>query len=815
MFIKILKLDVSMKQNIKFLLLIFFISIYSSVSAQDLSQLKKIDIKTLTDQEISSYWTAAQSKGYTMDQIEVLAKYQGISSLKIAEFKRRVQQLSIDQPKKKQSSVDLSTVNDNFGLKGDEVQKDSLVKKDLLFGFDFFNNPKITFTPNINLAVPDQYQLGAGDELVMDLWGATEVSYVGAINNQGALKIDGVGQVYVNGLNFDQAKRKITARLKRKHSGIGAATNSYNKIHISINVTKVRTVQINIIGEVKVPGTYSLVSLSTVLNALYAAGGPTKEGTFRAVKLIRKGKNIATFDIYKYLLFGSEKGNLQVQDQDVIIVGPYVNRTTIEGAVKRPGKYELLAGETLQDLIQFFGGFTSDAYTELLVAERVNGKQREVKEVQLKNAASFVVKSGDKFIINEVVNKFTNKVSVFGEVYRPGNFEFSERMTLKELLEKAEGITDEAFLSRGILVRYHDETNKENIAFSVSDILKGKKNIVLNSKDEIRIFHKKDLREKQIITIQGAVNNPQEFEYSKNMQIEDLIAMSGGLTEGADVKMINVARRLKDGSFSTLSENYTISSKNNLEINKGESFYLEPFDIINVRYLKGYSAQKTITIKGEVKFQGNYVISNKNERISDLIKRAGGLTPFAYVKGATLYRKMKTEDDLKLLETLKVIKEKDSISDTKIEEEKVFKIGIKLDMILKRGGIASKYDLFLEEGDELLIPSEKQTIEVKGEVLSPSLVRFDKSKSLKDYIENSGGFSQKAKKGKVFVLYRNGEIKTVKKYFFFRSYPKIEPGAVIFVPEKSESKNKMSLQELLGITSAIGTLGLIIQSLSK
>lgn len=804
-----------MKRNIKFLLLIFCISIYSSISAQDLSQLKKVDISTLSDQQISTYWNAAKEKGYSMDQLEVMAKYQGISSLKIAEFKRRVQQLSITSLKPKNTEVVKEETTNQFGLKGTEVLKDSIVEKNPLFGFDFFNNPKITFTPNINVAVPDNHQLGAGDELVMDLWGATEISYAGKINNQGALKIEGVGQVYVNGLSFDQAKRKIRARLKRKHAGIGAANDSYNKINLSINITKVRTVQINIIGEVKVPGTYSLVSLSTVLNALYAAGGPTEQGTFRKVKLIRKGKEIATFDIYKYLLSGSEEGNLKVQDQDVIIVSPYYNRVLVEGAVKRPGKYELLAGENLNDLTHFFGGFTSEAYTELLVVERVNGKQREVKEIQLKDAKTFEVKAGDKFVVKEVVDKFLNKVSVFGEVYRPGDFEYSKGMTLKGLLLKAEGVTPEAFLSRGILVRSYDETNKENIAFSVTEILNDSHAIQLKPRDEIRIFHKEDLREKQIITIQGAVNNPQEFEYTHNMQIEDLIALSGGLTEGADVQMVNVSRRLKDGSFSTLSENYTISSKNNLAINKGTPFYLKPFDIVNVRYLKGYAAQKTVSVKGEVKYSGNYVISNKNERISDLIKRAGGLTPFAYIKGATLYRKMKDENDVKLLETLKVINEHDSISQNDIDENKTFKIGIKLDKVLKRGGVGSKYDLFLEEGDELLIPSEKQTIEVKGEVLSPSLVRYDKAMSLKDYIENSGGFSQKAKKGKVFVLYSNGEIKTVRKYFFFRSYPKIEPGAVIFVPEKVESKNKMSLQELLGITSAIGTLGLIIQSLTK
>jgi len=258
-----------------------------------------------------------------------------------------------------------------------------------------------------------------------------------------------------------------------------------------------------------------------------------------------------------------------------------------------------------------------------------------------------------------------------------------------------------------------------------------------------------------------------------------------------------------------------LSSKSNLEINKGESFYLQPFDIVNVRYLKGYVIQKVVKVKGEVQFQGNYIISNKNERISDLIRKAGGLTPFAYVKGATLYRKKKSENDVKLLETLKTINDKDSISHTTILEKKSYKIGIELQKILKKGGLGSKYDLILEEGDELLIPSEKQTVEVMGEVLSPSLVRFERAKSLKAYINNSGGFSQKAKKGKIFVVHSNGEIKTVKKYFFFKTYPKVEPGSVIFVPAKAESKGRMSLQEILGITSAIGTMGLIIQSLTK
>uniref|UniRef100_UPI0040489ECE SLBB domain-containing protein n=1 Tax=Polaribacter sp. TaxID=1920175 RepID=UPI0040489ECE len=811
-----------MKKNINYILLTFFICFSTIVLAQDMSQLKNVNIDDLTDDQISTYWESIQEKGYTMEQLEAYAKVQGISTSKLTQFKRRVQSLPKGfKPKtskvqgglkEKESLQDI----DIFGLNGKENKDEFTKKNDLLFGYDFFNNPNITFNPNINIAVPQNYQLGPGDELVIDLWGGTEVTYNTIVNNQGAIKIDGVGLIYINGLSIEKASDKILSRLKKIHAGIGASNGAYNKINSNVTISKIRTVQVNIIGEVKVPGTYSLVSLSTVLNALYASGGPTKQGTFRDVKLVRNGKIIGNFDIYSYLLSGSEQGNLKVQDQDVIIVGPYKNLTTIEGAVKRPGIYELKEGETLADLIRYFGGFTSEAYNDLLTLERVDGKQREVKEVQLVNSKEVLMKGGDKLIVQEVVDKFKNRITLEGEVYRPGSYELQDKMTLKDLFVKAEGITEEAFLQRGLLVRSKDDTNKENLAFSVSDVLSGKSVIQLQAKDEIRIFSKDELREKQFITIQGAVNKPETFDFIKNLQIEDLIAMSGGLTAGGDANMVNVSRRLTDGSFKTLSENFTISSQKNLEINKGEPFLLEPFDIVNVRYLKGYVSQKTVSIKGEVKFQGSYIISNKNERLSDLVKRAGGLTPFAFLKGATLVRRKVDDSNKKQLELLKRINEKDSITldDNELKQSKGFKIGINLDVILNKGGAGTDVDLFLEEGDELLIPTEKQTVEVRGEVLSPSLVKFKEGKSLKNYIENSGGYSQKAKRSKSFVIYSNGDIETVKSFLFFKTYPKIEPGSVIFVPIKEEERG-LSTQEILGITTSIGTLGLIIQSLTK
>ncbi len=801
-------------QLVLVLVLIFFTSI---LVAQDISQLKNVNISTLSDDQIALYWTSIQKKGYTMEQVETLAKAQGISATKIAEFKRRVNTLdtSLKSTTKKEDVLEEEPIADSFGLKGDkDLEKEK--PKELLFGFDFFNNPKITFTPNVNIAVPENYQLGPGDEIMIDLWGATEETYTSIVNNQGNIKIEGVGQIYVNGFTIENASKKIISKLKNKHAGIGASSDSYNKINTNITVSKIRTVQVNIIGEVKVPGTYSLNSLSTVLNGLYVSGGPTKMGTFRAVKLVRNGETIGVLDIYKYLLEGSQKGNLKLQDQDVLLVGPYKNLVRVEGAVKRPGIYELKEGQTLEDLIQYFGGFTPEAYTNLLVLERVNGTQKELKEVLIEDAKNFLIQGGDKLLIQEVVDRYKNKISVEGEVFRPGNYELLENMTLKELLEKAEGVTPEAFLERGLLVRTFDNSTKENIAFSIVAILNGTTSVVLKARDQIRIFNKQELREKRTISIDGAINTPATFDFVDKLQVEDVIAMSGGLKEGADPQVINVSRRLKDGSFKTLSKNFTVSSKTNLALNDGIPFYIEPFDIIDVRYLKGYVSQKNVVIKGEVNYQGSYVLTNKNERISDLIKRAGGLTPFAYVKGATLVRKKKEESD-KQEELLKNINEKDSITDNKktLDKKEGFKIGIDLDAILHKGAVGTAIDLYLEEGDELLIPSEKQTIEVRGEVLSPTLVHFKSGKSLKSYINNSGGFSEMAKKSKIFVLYSNGDIKAVKSFLFFRSYPKLEPGAIIFVPTNIESKNKMSTQEVLGITSGFATLALIIQSLTK
>jgi protein involved in polysaccharide export with SLBB domain len=800
-------------------IIVFLITLTSSLlCAQDISQLKNVDVNSLSDDQIASYWSGIQEKGYTMGQVEVLGRAQGVSSSKIADFKRRVNSLNAIkavESKAIEAKSKSAVKNESFGLKDGQVIKKKSVGTSL-FGYDFFNNSKISFTPSINIAVPKNYQIGPGDEIMIDLWGATETTYKSTVNNSGSIKINGIGFIYINGFTLDDASKKIISKLKNKHAGITASNNSYNKINTNVTVSKIRTVQVNIIGEVKVPGTYALNSLSTVMNALYVAGGPTKMGTFREVKLIRSNEVVAILDIYRYLLSGTQEGNLKLQDQDVLLVGPYKNLVSVEGAVKRVGVYELKEGQTLSELVSYFGGFTPKAYTKLLVLERLNGTQKEVKEIALKEASNFLMRAGDKLVVQEILNTFENKVSIEGEVYRPGNFELLDKMNLKDLLLKAEGVTSEAFLSRGLLVRIQDDARKENIAFSVEDVLNGSTSILLQARDEIRIFNEKELREKRTISIFGAVNSPKTIEYIEKLQIEDIIALTGGLQEGADPNVINISRRLKDGSFTTLSKVFSVSSEKNLSINNGTSFYLEPFDVINVRYSKGYSEQKSVAISGEVKYSGSYVLTKKNERISDLIERSGGLTQYAYIKGAALVRKTKNKYALDLLQKMENNegKEVDLEVLTKMEANaKKFTVGIDLEKILKNKG--SDIDMFMEVGDLLIIPSKKQTVKVSGMVLKPSLIQFKKGQSLKSYIDKSGGFGVAAKKSKIYVSYQNGDVKTVSRFLFFRSYPKLAPGATIFVPAKPERKDRLSTTEIVGITTSLATLGILIQALVR
>ncbi len=777
------------------------------------TQLNNLEVDSLSDKQVASYRDKIKNQGYTLEQALVIAKTKGMSEIQADKLKTRILNLGTVNSENSKETVKKTTgVQDDiyFGLTGKKGEAQETTK---LFGYDFFNNPNISFTPNLNIASPENYIIGSGDVISIDLWGASEANYEKKVNKQGAINIQGVGYIHLVGLPIKAAKSKIKNYLKRIYAGITSSSTSYNKVNIAVSIKEVRNVQVNIVGEVKVPGSYSLSAFSTVLNSLYAAGGPTKNGTLRNIRLFRSGTKIADFDFYNFLLNGEETGNITIQDQDVIIVKPYEKLVTIEGAVKRPGLYEMKASETVSDLLNYCSGFASNAYKQNIVIERINGIQKEIVEIPETKLSIESLKDGDFIKINKVSDNFSNKISIKGAVFQPGNYEYIENLSITALLNKAEGITKDAFLDRGIITRTYDETNKETISFSLKE---NNDKLFLKQNDEVYIFSKEELKEKEFITINGAVNKGSKFDFTQGMQIEDLIVLAGGLKDGADVKKIDVSRRLKDGSFETISKNFNLSANTSLEGTASNHFILKPFDIISVRYLKGYTKQKTVFIKGETNFEGEYSIGLKNEKISDLIKKAGGLTKFAYVEGAFLTRKNNTKEDKKQSEMLAEFAKKDTIGivNKGIKSKKTFKIGINLQKILAKGGASSKYNLILEEGDELFIPSERQTVKVEGEVLSPSLVRYDKRKGFKYYIENSGGFSAKAKKNRAYVIHANGDIKTTKHFLFFKSYPKVKPGSIILVPNKPQNVKRVSTQEVIAITSGLATLGILVKTLT-
>ena len=815
-----------MIRKILFFLLLsvgFSLPLSAQVQNLNLEQLAYINVDQLSDEQIQSFWEKAQAQGYSITDLETAARVKGVPVSQITKLRQRIMSLSTSVKKKTTttttpSNKPTSSEQEIFGRTGRET-KDSIMvtKKSRVFGYDFFQNPKISFAPTINVPTPESYIINTGDELLVEVWGAAESSTTQKVDNQGNIILPMVGKVHVGGLNFVEAKARINTALRKIYAGISAPEGSYAKVYTGVSIANIRTVKVNIIGEVEAPGTYSLSALSTVINALYASGGPTENGSFRNIQVVRGGKTIAHLDIYNFLLKGSQEGNINLNDQDVIIVPPYKNQVEVIGFVKREGLYEVKEGEKLSSLVDYFGGFKSNAYKDIMVVERIVGAKREVKEVPFSDAGKFVMQGGDKLLVHRLSDIYHNRISITGAVYQPGNYAYSEGMTVLDLIDKAAGVREEAYLNRAILFRSIDRVDKQSLNFSLKDLLEKKQIIALQPNDSLHIYGRDSLIAKPMVRIEGAVRKPQKFAYAKGLYPADLIIMAGGFIEGADQTQVQVARQLNDANFKTISKVYTVS----LSKEGGDSIALEPNDIVTVRYEKGYVPQQVVKIEGEVSFPGFYAILSKEERISSLIERSGGLAPYAYVEGATLVRKKdKNEKDDKAQEKqLKKLKKTDkdlTLIETKEEENtpeaSEYRVGINLKKIMENKN--SYQDLVLKDGDVLIIPSEKQTVEVKGLVLAPSLVRYEKGKSTRSYINSAGGFSDNAQKKSVYVVYANGDVKGTSRFLFFRSYPKVAPGALVIVPEKPEKKS-LSTTETVSVMTALTTLAILIYNAFK
>lgn len=681
-----------------------------------------------------------------------------------------------------------------------------------IFGHDVFTNRNLTFEPSINLATPVDYRLGPGDEVIIDVWGASENTIRQSISPEGTIQVSGLGPVQLSGMTVKDANAYLQREFSKIYSGI---SGSEPTSQIKLTLGDIRTIQINIMGEVAVPGTYTLSSFSSVFHALYRAGGVNKIGSLRSIKVVRNGKTIADLDVYDYLMKGKMKDDIRLQEGDVIIVNPYESLVRIAGKVKRPMFYEMKPTETVATILNYAGGFTGDAYKKAVRIIRKSGREHQVYNVDEMDYSVFRLDDGDSISVDAVLKRFENRVEIRGAVYRSGLYELSGTVnTVKQLIKKAEGLRGDAFLNRALLDRENEDLSHEVIAVDLGGLLKGTvADIPLQKNDILYIPSIHDLKEEETISIHGEVASPGTFLFSKNMTIEDLLVQSGGLLEAAATTKVDITRRIKDPkstSFSSvLGKTYSFDIKDGLVVGGEGDFHLEPFDEVYVRKSPAYRKQQNVVVAGEVLFGGNYALVKKNERLSDLISKAGGITPDAYVKGARLIRKMTEEEQRRQADAVRMARMgegKDSISVEKLNISDTYTVGINLEKAISNPG--SDFDLVLREGDVLFIPEYINTVKISGAVMYPNTVLYKRGESLRYYINQAGGYGNLAKKKKAYVVYMNGTVSRPKS----RDKKAIEPGCEIIVPSKEEKK-RMSTAEILGMGSTTASIAAMIATM--
>ena len=690
------------------------------------------------------------------------------------------------------------------------------LKEDQVFGRNIFNTNNLTFEPSTNLPTPSNYRLGAGDQIIIDIWGTSQVSIQETISPDGAISIENLGLVFLNGMTVNQATSYLRKELNKIYAGL-ADENPTSQIKVSLGNS--RTIQVNIMGEVYQPGTYSLSAFSTVFHALYSAGGVSDIGSLRNIQVARNGKNIATVDVYDFIMHGKTKDDINLQEGDVIIVPPYEALVKIEGNVKRPMKYEMKSEETVATLLKYAGNFASDAYSRSMKLVRQNGKEYQIFTVDDMDYSVFKLKDGDVLTAEAILNRFENKLEIKGAVYRPGIYQFGGDLnTVKQLIEKADGVMADAFLGRAVLQRQREDLTHEIIQVDMKGILNGSKpDIALQRNDVLYIPSIHDLKDLGNVELFGEVARPGKYIYADNMTLEDLIIQAGGLLESASTVKVDVSRRIKDKksteASATIGELYTFALKDGFIVDGEAGFTLEPYDQVYVRRSPGYQPQANVTIQGEILYDGTYALTSKSERLSDLVKKAGGVTPFAYVKGSKLMRKANKEELKRMEDVLKMMQREmgtENVDTLVLELDSVYSVGIDLEKAIAQPG--NDADIVLREGDELIIPELINTVKINGAVMLPNTVSYIKGKSIKHYISQAGGYANGARKTKAFIIYMNGQVAEVRG----SGRGQVEPGCEIIIPAKDKTKaDRWSLQSILGIASSIGSLGLTAASVAN
>ena len=782
----------------------------------------KINVDAFSDYQVLKIVQEMTKRGMTENEAAALAKARGIPQDQIDKLLQRMRDLktqSTDQLNEMQMQIgQLGGDNEEFGFLGgslysEKEEIDSAKIDTRIFGFKFFNNENLTFEPNINIPISPRYVLGAGDEILIDVWGKSEKSYKITIERNGTINIPTIGLISLSGMTIEDARKKVLQKLASIYQDLRSESP---QTFASVNVGIVKAINVHVIGEVFLPGTYTLPGTSSAFNALYLSGGPNKTGSFRDIQVIRNGNVVDHLDVYEYLIDGKSDVNISLRDDDVILVPPFKNRIRIGGEFKREGLFETIDGETVQDLINYAGGFSEKAYKNRLELYRNTSTQKQFKNVSIDQFGQFKLDNGDSIYAGQILDRFENRVSISGAVFRPGNYELDEGMTLKDLVDMSEGVREDAFLNRALVTRLNKDLSLSNIAFDVSALLRGEYNIPLQREDAVFIQTIDDLREAQNVNISGEIKVRGNYTYRDNMTLADLIFMAGGFKESATGASIEISRRLSHEEANNFSDKiahiYQFSVSRDLSLlGEDASFILKPFDQVFVRRAPSFTEWGNIKVLGEVKYAGDYSLTSKNERISDIIKRAGGLSPDAYSEGAMLTRKVEVSNKVKRLRQELMQRDKTlKFSDLEFDV-----VGVNLDKIMNKP--EGKEDIFLLPGDELVIPRSTQTVKISGEVLNPLSVSYLKGMRMRMYIDQGGGFGVEAKKSRTYVIYANGVASSTRNIFFFKKYPKVMPGAEIVVPKKPV-REPMSSAAWIAIGSSMASIGVAIAtivSLSK
>lgn len=684
-------------------------------------------------------------------------------------------------------------------------------KQVAVFGRNIFTDRNLSFEPNLDIPTPENYVLGPGDELIIDVWGTSENTVREIISPEGTIHVAGIGPIFLDGMSIQDAERS----LRREFSKIYAAISG-KSVHIKLSLGGIRTIMINVMGEVQVPGTYRLSAFASVFHALYRAGGVSGIGSLRDIRVVRGGKEVTCIDVYDYIMKGKLTDDIRLSEGDVILIPPYENLVSISGKVKRPMAYEMKKGETITTLLSYAGGFTGDAYRDAIRLFRLSGKEKQIYNVGQDDYQSFILADGDELSVEAVLQRFSNKVEVRGAVYRAGVYQLDDSITgtVRQLISRAEGLRGDAFLNRALLRREHEDLTHEMIPVDLKRMMAGAvSDLRLQKNDVLYISSVKDIEKEGTLSIYGDIRNPGDFPYVKNTSIQDLIVKAGGLLESASMVRIDVSRRIRDpksiSSSTVIGKSFAVELKNGLVMGEDKGFELEPYDIVFIRRSPGYRKQANVTVEGEVAFTGNYTLIQSNERLSSLIARAGGLSKEAYVKGARLIRRMTADEMRQKKDVLRLSvrgSEKASVSPVTLEASSTYPVGIELEKALVNPG--SDEDMVLRERDVLFVPKYVSTVTINGAVMYPNTILYQKGSSLSYYIEQAGGFGNRALKRRVYVIYMNGMVSRLKR----RMGNAIEPGCEIIVPSK-KGRKKTVAADVTGMNTSIASIAAMVAAM--